>query len=123
MQYGFTTQFKNEILKTLMIDEGQPSEVPVELPLDPTTGYARAEIIFSEPNNGIIQNSNQVMFNQAITNWTSDSRKIYAIGIFNSPSEDFADSCLIFLPLSELEEVLAGETFSLNPNSIRLQLA
>lgn len=139
MQYGFTINLKNQILDQflynndtfdtkplyvgLFISEGQPSEVPVELPISDTTGYARAEIRFGQAHDGIIENFAEVDFPTAKTNWTSSAEKIFAIGIFDSVDGDIADSCLIYLPLSESEEVLIGEKFVLNPNSIRLQLA
>lgn len=137
MQYGFTIKLKNEILDTflrnddqskqlyvgLFISEGQPSEVPVELEISDLTGYQRAEAIFGRAHDGIIENVAEVEFPTAKTDWTSSAEKIFAIGIFDSAGGDIADSCLIYLPLSESEEVLVGEKFVLNPNSIRLQLA
>lgn len=137
MQYGFTISLKNQILDDifynsgqdplyvgLFISEGQPDEVPVELPIDPTsTGYERAEVFFNQAHDGIIENNNSIEFPVAKTNWTNSAEKIFAIGIFKTPTGDIADNCLVYLPLSESEEVLIGETFVLNPNSIRLQLA
>lgn len=140
MQYGFTIGLKNKILNDnlynndnfeskplyigLFISEGQPSEVPVELNIDPTgTGYERAEVRFGPAHDGIIENIAEVSFPTAKADWTSSAEKIFAIGIFTSPEEDIADSCIVYLPLSESEEVLIGEKFVLNPNSIRLQLA
>lgn len=137
MQYGFTIKLKNEILDTflrnddqskqlyvgLFISEGQPSEVPVELEISDLTGYQRAEATFGKAHDGIIENVAEVEFPTAKTDWTSSAEKIFAIGIFDSADGDIADSCLIYLPLSESEEVLVGEKFVLNPNSIRLQLA
>lgn len=137
MQYGFTINLKNQILDTflrnddqskdlyvgLFISEGQPSEVPVELPISEVTGYARATITFGQAHDGIIENVAEVSFPTAKTDWTNSAEKIFAIGIFDSADGDIADSCLVYLPLSESEEVLVGEKFVLNPNSIRLQLA
>lgn len=139
MQYGFTINLKNKILNEflynnddfenkplyvgLFISEGQPSEVPVELLISDTTGYRRAEAKFGQAHDGIIENVAEVEFPTAKTDWTSSAEKIFAIGIFDSIDGDIADSCIIYLPLSESEEVLVGEKFVLNPNSIRLQLA
>ena len=139
MQYGFTISLKNRILDTflynnddfenkplyvgLFISEGQPSEVPVELEISEVTGYQRAEAKFGPAHDGIIENVAEVEFPTAKTDWTSSAEHIFAIGIFDSANGDIADSCLIYLPLSESEEVLVGEKFVLNPNSIRLQLA
>lgn len=139
MQYGFTISLKNKILNEflynndlfedkplyvgLFINEGQPGEVPVELPISDVTGYSRAEIKFGPAHDGIIENVAEVSFPTAKIDWTSSAEKIFSIGIFDSADGDIADSCLVYLPLSESEEVLIGEKFVLNPNSIRLQLA
>lgn len=139
MQYGFTTKIKNNILNSifsnndifeekplyvgLLVNEGQPDEVPVELSISEVSGYSRAPITFSNAYNGIIENNSQVLFPTAKTDWTVNNEKIFAIGIFDSAEGDFVDSCLVYLPLSEQESILIGETFSLNPNSIKLQLA
>ncbi len=139
MQYGFTISLKNKILNEflcnndlfedkplyvgLFINEGQPEEVPVELPISDVTRYSRAKVKFGPAHDGIIENVAEVSFPTAGTDWTSSAEKIFSIGIFDSANGDIADSCLIYLPLSESEEVLAGEKFVLNPNSIRLQLA
>ena len=137
MQYGFTIRLKNKILNTflhseeqpgnlyvgLFINEGQPDEVPVELAFSELTGYQRAKVTFGNAHDGIIENITSVDFPVAKADWTTDSNKIFAIGIFDSETGDIADSCLIYLPLSESEEVLVGEQFVLNINAIRLQLA
>lgn len=137
MQYGFTVKLKNKILNTflhsseqyqqlyvgLFVDEGQPDEVPVELVFSDTTGYQRAEVTFGTAHDGIIENVTGIEFPTAKSDWTSSSNKIYAIGIFDSPNGTISDSCLIYLPLSQSEEILTGEKFVLNVNAIRLQLA
>lgn len=139
MQYGFTTNLKNDILNNyfvkeessenpiyvgLLLGEGQPDEVLVELVIDTDgtvgTHYQRAPVHFSLANNGYVANTSDIIFNQAAIDWTSNTKKIVAVGIYDGNTVE--DNCLAVLPLSDKEDVLGGQTFTLNPQAVRIQL-
>jgi len=154
MQQGFTPSLKTQILQYffndtpevvseptplflgLFIDQG--SAEPRELIIDKDTGYARASIEFStQPDTGVIRNTNAVNFPVAKQDWTYGTSKITYVGIFKShpvvdpetgttyyvsDGTDDMDELVACIQLPEAETVHQGETFQFNPESITLQL-
>lgn len=110
----------------LLIDQGGPE--PNELIIG-TAGYTRTpvEFIVSE---GIAKNSSSITFPKATSDWTPGTTKITHIAFYTSHFDmgssswisDDEDSTIAVLPLSEAETVLAGETFQLNPQAVKMQL-
>lgn len=93
----------------------------------PLGNYKRSRVIFGKAEDCVISNVNEVVFNTASEDWTSNSSKIEMLGLFNTL--DYEDETtkelikpLIVLKLPRTETVLKGETIILAPEAIRLSL-
>lgn len=145
IQVGFTNKLKTELLQSrftcldgdnppslyvgLFLSTDQPDSEPVELVVG-NKGYARQLVKFSTPINDMIQNSEPISFGAAFEDWTLGTNAITHIGIFDNdgltPPNDIINDplngLLVYLPLSQAEQVPEGATFVLNTGSIKLQL-
>lgn len=88
-------------------------------------------VIFSEPTNGIIRNTNAIEWEKAKENWTEGTDQIQYLGLYyRRENEDLEDveaqyqyELVAVLPLIPAETVLIGEKMVLNPNTIQIKLA
>lgn len=143
MKIGFTDQLKMDILSHyftdntelyvgLFVNTGQVDNDPVELVIGTGAGdYTRKQVSFGVPNGALISNNQPITWNTASYDWTPNNTVITHLGIFdndgsNMPTTgtnpDTLEGLLVFLPLSQSESVLTGNTFVLNTDAIRLQL-
>lgn len=93
----------------------------------PLGNYKRARVIFGNVENNTIRNLNEVAFNTATEDWTTN-KKIAMIGIFDTPEYMEEDEVtevkpLIVLRLPEQMTLLKGETVIMPINSIQLTLS
>jgi len=87
----------------------------------PLGNYQRARVIFGKSNDGVITNSNEIVFTTASEDWTDATHKIEMIGIFNT--QDYENvTPLVVLPLPKYESIIKGETIVLAPDTIQLSL-
>lgn len=130
MELGFTDFFKNEILRQYFTENVElyvglfvttgPSEFQVEISNEDTS-YARQPVAFKTVNASTVVNTNEVLF-KAEEDWTTDLSRVTHIGIFNTPNIDKTEGLLVYLPLTTDETIMAGQSFVLNTNSIKVQL-
>lgn len=144
MEPGFTPLLKSNIMKYffnvtpetvsaptplfagLFVDQGGPESNELVIG---TGSYARAPISFIE-SDGVVKNVEAVTFPKSTASWTPNTYRITHLGIFTShkaeDSEEYIsdekDSLIAFLPLAEAEIVEEGQTFQLNPQTVKLQL-
>ena len=93
---------------------------------DNTLGYKRSKVAFSAANNGMMLNTSSVMFSTAIEDWTTPTRKIQSVGIFNT--DKYYENGELIKPLVILQlpssiEVKAGETVIFDSSAIVLNLS
>ncbi len=88
--------------------------------------YSRCRVAFSEAVNGMMLNTNTIIFPTASEDWSTDTRKIQSVGIFNT-NEFFKDDelvkPLVILQLPGLIDIRAGETAMFDPSTIVLNLS
>ena len=106
-------------------------------------------VMFSEPINGIIRNTNALSWNKAQEDWTEQGEQIQYIGLYyrfyndesgasgesentsaiksdietEEPLQNYEYELIAVLPLTPAETVLKGERMVLNANSIQLKLS
>lgn len=110
----------------LLVDQNGPE--PEELIIG-DAGYNRVEVSFAVID-GIAKNVSSITFNKATQDWTPGTDKITHVAFFTSHYDedlssyvsDTTDTLIAVLPLLEKETVLAGETFQLNPQAVKMQL-
>ena len=143
MNYGIQESFMNEVLNdyfsgksnyNVYVGLGLSNEgasVNTDDFIEPSeegTGYSKQLFKCNTAVNGVTYNANDIVFDTATKDWTTNGRVIDKIGIFNKvitssngiTQENYILWCV--LPLNPVETVVAGDTVVLNANSIRLQL-
>lgn len=142
MNYGIQEVFMNEVLMNYF--SGRSSDIWLGLGLsyegantnlddfiepEAGTGYSKQPFVCSAASGGVCYNANEIAFDIATKDWTTNGRVIDKVGIFkrtlttsveNEPTETFTLWCV--LPLNPVETVVAGDTVIINANAIRLQL-
>lgn len=92
----------------------------------PLGNYRRARAVFGEAVDGVISNLNEVSFNTAGEDWTTDAKSVCMVGIFDTL--DYQDEKgnpikpLIVLRLPDSVTVKSGETIFLTAGSLNLAL-
>lgn len=92
----------------------------------PLGNYRRARAVFGEAVSGVISNLNEVSFTTASEDWTTPSKNVCMVGIFDTL--DYQDEKgdlvepLIVLKLPDSVSVKAGETIFLTAGSLNLTL-
>ena len=144
MDYGIQTTFMNKVLNdyfsgasnfNIYLGLGLSAEggqVNTDDFIEPSeeSGYAKQPFVCGSAVGGVSYNSNEIVFNTAISDWTVDGKVIDKVGIFNktitkdrTTGEDVENYELwCVLPLVPKETVLTGDTVIINANAIRLQL-
>jgi hypothetical protein len=93
----------------------------------PYGNYRRARAIFGHAVDELICNLNEIVFDTASEDWTSDNSKVEMIGLFttNQYEDEFGNKVkpIVVLRLPQFESVLRGETIILAPNAIQLSLS
>jgi hypothetical protein len=77
--------------------------------------YTRQEIVFNEPVDGVTNNSAQIDFATATSNWGF----VGWVGIFDNT---VSGNLLYFTALESTKEILTGDQLRFNLNEIKLQL-
>ena len=143
MDYGIQTTFMNEILDNYfsgrsnysiyiglgLSNEGGNANMNDFIEPDVNSGYTKQPFVCSSAVDGISYNSNEIVFNTALSDWTTNGRVIDKVGLFNKKiitnslgeTEDLYTLWCV-LPLVPAETVIAGDTVIINTNAIRLQL-
>lgn len=144
MNYGIQETFMNEVLDTYYAGKGgykiylglglsnEGGTINMDDFIEPSsegTGYSKQPFICSRAIGGVCYNSNEICFDTATADWTTNGRVIDKVGLFNkivtkaSTGDDIVTYVLwCVLPLNPVETVVTGDTVILNANSIRLQL-
>jgi len=144
MNYGIQENFMNEVLDNyfsgranyeIYLGLGLSNEggaVNMEDFIEPSTegtGYAKQPFVCGGAIGGVCYNSNEICFDTATADWTTNNRVIDKVGLFNRITTISANGDKIYtytlwcvLPLNPVETVVTGDTVVLNANSIRLQL-
>lgn len=143
MDYGIQTTFMNEVLDNYfsgksnysiyiglgLSNEGGNANMEDFIEPSEESGYSKQPFVCTNAVSGISYNSNEIVFNTATADWTSNGRVIDKVGLFNkkittnSLGEEIATYTLwCVLPLIPSETVIAGDTVIINANAIRLQL-
>lgn len=143
MDYGIQKTFMNEVLNNyfagssnynIYIGLGLSNEggnVNMDDFIEPSleAGYTKQPFVCSNAVDGVSYNSNEIVFNTATADWTTDGRVIDKVGLFNKTvltnslgevTENYTLWCV--LPLVPSETVITGDTVIINTNAIRLQL-
>lgn len=144
MNYGIQEVFMNEVLDNyfsgrngydVYLGLGLSNEggsINMDDFIEPSsegTGYSKQPFTCSAAADGITYNSNEIAFDTATRDWTTNGRVIDKVGLFNRiitrssggiETEEYVLWCV--LPLNPVETVITGDTVILNANSIRLQL-
>ncbi len=94
---------------------------------DNTLNYKRSRIIFNEAIDGVMFNTNSIMFSTASEDWTTEKRKIQSVGIFQT-KEFFNEKQELIQPAVILQlpspiAVNAGETVVFDPQTVVLKLS
>lgn len=143
MDYGIQTTFMNEVLDNYfsgrsnyniylglgLSNEGGNANMNDFIEPDVSTGYTKQPFVCTSAIDGVSYNSNEIVFNTATADWTTDGRVIDKVGLFNKTIttdslgeiiENYTLWCV--LPLVPSETVISGDTVIINTNAIRLQL-
>lgn len=143
MDYGIQTTFMNEVLDNYfsgrsnyniylglgLSNEGGNANMNDFIEPDVSTGYTKQPFVCTSAIDGVSYNSNEIVFNTATADWTTDGRVIDKVGLFNKTIttdslgeiiENYTLWCV--LPLVPSETVITGDTVIINTNAIRLQL-
>lgn len=145
MNYGMQDTFMNKVLNDYfsgssnykiylglgLSNEG--SNVNTDDFVEPSTdgtGYSKQPFVIGSAVGGVAYNSNEIAFNTALKDWTTDNRTIDKVGLFNriettASTGEIIEQYVLWcvLPLNPVETVLQGDTVIINTNAIRLQLA
>jgi hypothetical protein len=143
MDYGIQTTFMNKVLDDYfsgrsnysiyiglgLSNEGGNANMDDFIEPDVVSGYTKQPFVCTHAVEGVAYNSNEIVFNTATEDWTTDGRVIDKVGLFNKEittnslgetTETYTLWCV--LPLVPSETVVAGDTVIINTNAIRLQL-
>ena len=143
MDYGIQTVFMNEVLNNYfsgrsnyniylglgLSNEGGNVNMEDFIEPDASTGYTKQPFVCTNAVDGVSYNSNEIVFNTATADWTTNGRVIDKVGLFNKTIttdslgetvETYTLWCV--LPLVPSETVITGDTVIINTNAIRLQL-
>lgn len=144
MDYGIQTTFMDKVLNDYfsgasnydiylglgLSNEGGQANMDDFIEPDEAAGYTKQPFVCGSSVNGVAYNSNEIVFNTAIADWTIDGKVIDKVGIFNkkiSVDRNTGETIETYdlwcvLPLMPKETVLTGDTVIINANAIRLQL-
>ena len=143
MDYGIQTTFMNKVLDDYfsgrssyniylglgLSNEGGNVNMDDFIEPDTAAGYTKQPFVCTRAVDGVSYNSNEIVFNTATADWTTEGRVIDKVGLFNKEvttnslgeeTETYTLWCV--LPLVPAETVVAGDTVIINTNAIRLQL-
>jgi hypothetical protein len=98
----------------------------VSVDVENTLNYKRCRVSFSEAFDGVMTNNNTIIFPTANEDWTTDTRKIQSVGIFDTDKFNEGENLikpLVILQLPCLIEIKAGETAMFDPSTIVLNLS
>ena len=143
MDYGIQTTFMNEVLDNYfsgksnyniylglgLSNEGGNANMNDFIEPDIAAGYTKQPFVCASAIDGISHNANEIVFNTATADWTTNGRVIDKVGLFNkvittNSLGEVVESYVLWcvLPLVPAETVIAGDTVIINTNAIRLQL-
>ena len=143
MDYGIQTTFMNEVLDNYfsgksnyniylglgLSNEGGNANMNDFIEPDIAAGYTKQPFVCTSAIDGISHNANEIVFNTATADWTTNGRVIDKVGVFNkvitnNSLGEVVESYVLWcvLPLVPAETVIAGDTVIINTNAIRLQL-
>lgn len=143
MDYGIQTTFMNEVLDNYfsgksnyniylglgLSNEGGNANMNDFIEPDIVAGYTKQPFVCTSAIDGISHNANEIVFNTATADWTTNGRVIDKVGLFNkvittNSLGEVVESYVLWcvLPLVPAETVIAGDTVIINTNAIRLQL-
>jgi len=143
MDYGIQETFMNEVLNNYfsgrsnygiyiglgLSNEGGNANMDDFIEPDSAAGYSKQPFVCTQAAGGVAYNANEIVFNTATSDWTTNGRVIDKVGIFNkvitsnSQGEQVENYVLwCVLPLMPSETVIMGDTVIINTNAIRLQL-
>ena len=125
----FTNYLANRLIKATVGDVSYTAPDKVYLALyteDPTkagigdsevnqASYARKEVTFTEPVDGVSTNAGKVEWGTATSNWGNVSY----VAVLDAPSSGFM---LYFTALDNVKEILSGDQFIINVNELQLTL-
>ena len=124
----FTNYLANKLIDATVrnVSYTTPSKVYLALfTTDPTkdnvgeevvqASYNRQEVTFTEPEDGVSTNANQIDWNTATSNWGN----VGWIGIMDDPS---AGNMLYFTALDNAKEILSGDQFKIDAGKLNLTL-
>ena len=125
----FTNYLANRLVKATVGDVSYTAPDKVYLALyteDPTkagkgdsevdqASYTRKEVTFTDPVDGVTNNSAQIDFATATSNWGF----VGWVGIFDNT---VSGNLLYFTALESTKEILTGDQLRFNLNEVKLQL-
>ena len=143
MDYGIQETFMNEVLNNYfsgrsnygiyiglgLSNEGGNANMDDFIEPDSAAGYSKQPFVCTQAVGGVAYNANEIVFNTATSDWTTNGRVIDKVGIFNkvitsNSQGEQVESYILWcvLPLMPSETVIIGDTVIINTNAIRLQL-
>lgn len=144
MDYGIQVNFMDKVLNDYfsgasnyniflglgLSNEGGQANMDDFVEPDEAAGYAKEPFVCGSAVNGVSYNSNEIVFNTAIADWTTNGKVIDKVGLFNrvvTTDRNTGEEIVTYdlwcvLPLMPKETVLTGDTVIINANAIRLQL-
>lgn len=143
MDYGIQTSFMNEVLNNYfsgrsnysiylglgLSNEGGNANMDDFIEPSASSGYTKQPFVCTNATDGVCYNSNEIVFNTATADWTTNGRVIDKVGLFNKTittdslgeiQEAYNLWCV--LPLVPAETVITGDTVIVNAKAVRLQL-